>query len=224
MKFVVPEWEQVLVYRDGQFERALGPGRHRLARRRRGWQRIVLRPRLLTVPVQEVLTHDGLSVKISLLVTVRVTEPRLWTEAVQDPDAFLYAALQVALREEVAARTLEALLADRTGVPDRMRAAVAQAAAATGVAVDALALRDVVVPAEVRRAAAAVVTARAEGQAALEKARSEVAATRALANAARLVETHPGLLQLRTLQAVEAGGATVVLSTAPGAATARATS
>jgi hypothetical protein len=69
-----------------------------------------------------------------------------------------------------------------------------------------------------------VVTARSEGLAALERARAEVAATRALANAAKMVETHPGLLQLRTLQAVEAGGATVVLSAEPGAATARATS
>ena len=42
--------------------------------------------------------------------------------------------------------------------------------------------------------------------------RSEVAATRALANAARMVAEHPGLLQLRTLQAVGAGGATVVLT------------
>jgi regulator of protease activity HflC (stomatin/prohibitin superfamily) len=98
------------------------------------------------------------------------------------------------------------------------------AAVRAGLAVDALALRDVVVPNEIRRAAAAVVTARSEGLAALERARAEVAATRALANAAKMVETHPGLLQLRTLQAVEAGGATVVLSAEPGAATARATS
>lgn len=68
------------------------------------------------------------------------------------------------------------------------------------------------VPAELRHAAAEVATARARGLAALERARSEVAATRALANAARLVAEHPGLLQLRTLQAVEAGGATVVLT------------
>jgi hypothetical protein len=59
--------------------------------------------------------------------------------------------------------------------------------------------------------------ARSEGQAALERARSEVAATRALATAAKLAETHPGLLELRTLQAVEAGGATVVLSADPSA-------
>jgi hypothetical protein len=46
----------------------------------------------------------------------------------------------------------------------------------------------------------------------LERARSEVATTRALANAARMIAEQPALLQLRTLQAVEAGGATVVLT------------
>jgi regulator of protease activity HflC (stomatin/prohibitin superfamily) len=78
--------------------------------------------------------------------------------------------------------------------------------------IDSLALRDVMVPAELRGAAAEVSTARAQGRVTLERARSEVAATRALANAARMIADQPALLQLRTLQAVEAGGATVVLT------------
>lgn len=216
MRIVVQEWERVLVYRDGRFATELPPGRHRLpwwGWRRRYTARVSVRPRLLVVGMQEVLTGDGLSVKVSLTSTVRVVAARTWHEAVEDPTAFLYTALQVALREAVAARTLDELLADRSEVPEQMRSAVAGTAAAVGLAVDALALRDVVVPAELRRAAAEVATARAQGLAALERARSEVAATRALANAAKLVDTHPGLLQLRTLQAVEVGGATVVLTT-----------
>jgi hypothetical protein len=62
-----------------------------------------------------------------------------------------------------------------------------------------------------------VATARAAGQAALERARGQTAALRSLANAARLAQDVPALLQLRTLQAVEAGGATVVLRTDAGA-------
>lgn len=224
MRVVVNEWERVLVYRDGRFETELGPGRHRVPRRRRRHVRVLVRPRLVVCPVQEVLTQDGLSVKISLTMSVRVAEPRTWHEAFENPDDVLYAALQVALRDEVAVRTLETVVTDRHEIPERMRAAVAPAAAQAGLAVDALAVRDVIVPNEIKRAAAAVVTARSEGLAALERARAEVAATRALANAAKMVETHPGLLQLRTLQAVEAGGATVVLSAEPGTATARATS
>lgn len=224
MRIVVQEWERVLVYKDGRFERELGPGRHRTPLRRRRRVRAELRPRLVVAPVQEVLTGDGLAVKVSLTMQVRVRDARVWHEAFANPEDVLHAAVQVALRDEVAARTLDELLAERASLPERMLPAVAGAAAAAGLAVDALAVRDVVVPVELRRAAAAVVTARAEGVAALERARSEVAATRALANAARMVADHPGILQLRTLQAVEAGGATVVLSTEPGTATARATS
>jgi regulator of protease activity HflC (stomatin/prohibitin superfamily) len=166
------------------------------------------------VPTQEVLTSDGLSVKASLTVASRVIDPRRWHEAVDGADGFLYAALQVALREAVAERTLEELIAARGTLPDEVRERVAGTAAEFGFGIDSLALRDVMVPAELRRAAAEVVIARSQGQAALERARSEVAAARAMANAAKLVTEQPGLLQLRTLQAIEAGGATVVLTTA----------
>ncbi len=82
-----------------------------------------------------------------------------------------------------------------------------------GIALEDVALRDVMLPTELRRAATEAATARAHGLAALERARGEVASTRALANAAKMMADNPGLLQLRTLQAVEAGGATVVLTT-----------
>lgn len=216
MRIVVQEWERVLLYRDGRFEEILGAGRHRRLRWRRRRVHVVVRPRLLVVPGQEVLTADGLSVKVSLTVAVRTSDPRCWHESVEDADGFVYAALQIALREAVAARTLDELLAARGSLPDDVRARVETAAEAVGVEIDSLSLRDVMVPAELRRAAAEVATARAQGQAALERARSEVAATRALANAARMVAEQPALLQLRTLQAVEAGGATVVLTTGSG--------
>lgn len=220
MRIVVEEWERVLAYRDGRLVAVLTPGRHRRPRRRHRFVRVAVRPRLLVVPGQEVLTADGLTVRVSLFATCATTDPRRWHEAVQDADAFVYAALQVALREAVAGRTLDELMTDRGSLPSAVREPVAARAAAVGVTVTDVALRDVMVPAELRRAAAEVATARAQGQASLERARSEVAATRALANAARMVADQPALLQLRTLQAVEAGGATVVLTTAPGGSTA----
>ncbi len=213
MRIVVEEWERVLLYRDGRFEEELGAGRHR----RRRWRRRVVvqsvRPRLLTVPGQEVLTSDGLSVKVSLLVQTRVVDARRWHEAVDNPDAFVYGALQVAVRVAVAARTLDELLAARAELGAELAAAAAPTAAEVGSAIDEVAVRDVMVPTEVRRAATEAASARAHGLAALERARGEVAATRALANAAKMVADNPALLQLRTLQAVESGGATVILTT-----------
>jgi regulator of protease activity HflC (stomatin/prohibitin superfamily) len=128
----------------------------------------------------------------------------------------VYTAVQIALREAVSRRTLDELLTARGSLGEEMHEPVQATAETVGVAVEGIAVRDVMVPAELRRAAAEVATARAQGLAALERARSEVAATRALANAAKMVAEQPALLQLRTLQAVEAGGATVVLTTDSG--------
>lgn len=154
---------------------------------------------------------DGLSVKVSLTAVVRSADPRRWHEAVEAPDDFVYTALQIALREVVSRRSLDDLLQARAALSDEIAEPVRTTAQTVGVEVESLAVRDVMVPSELRRAAADVAAARAHGLASLERARSEVAATRALANAARILSEQPGLLQLRTLQAIEAGGATVVL-------------
>jgi regulator of protease activity HflC (stomatin/prohibitin superfamily) len=67
-------------------------------------------------------------------------------------------------------------------------------------------------PGEMKKAFAQVVKAQKDGQAALEKARGETAALRSLANAARMMDDNPNLLQLRALQALaDSGGNTLVL-------------
>lgn len=67
-------------------------------------------------------------------------------------------------------------------------------------------------PGNLKQMFAQVVKARKEGQAALEKARGETAALRNLANAAKMIESHPNLLNLRLLQSVgESSGNTLVL-------------
>jgi regulator of protease activity HflC (stomatin/prohibitin superfamily) len=219
VRIVVQEWERVLLYRDGRLREELPPGRHRRWRWRTRAVRVTVRPRLIPVAGQEVLTSDGLSVKVSLLVRSRVSSPQRWFEAVENPEAFVYGALQVALRVAVAARTLDELLAARGELGAELVAAAAPTAADVGIEVEAADVRDVMVPTEVRRAATEAATARAHGLAALERARGEVASARALANAARMIADNPALLQLRTLQAVEAGGATVVLTTEGAAGT-----
>jgi len=211
----VQEWERVLIYRDGRFQEPLEAGRHRRFRRRRKTVRVIVRPRLVTVPAQEVLTSEGLSVKISLTAVCRTHEPWTWHEAVEDPDSFLYSAMQIGLRDAVAARSLDTLTADRSVVGDEVMAAAASAAGQVGISLESVAVRDLMLPAEVRKAATEVAVTRSQGLAALERARSEVAATRALVNAAKVCADNPALLQLRMLQAVEAGGATVVLNGSP---------
>ena len=66
-------------------------------------------------------------------------------------------------------------------------------------------VKDVVLPSEIRAAYAELVTARQRGQVQLETARAETAALRSMANAAKLLDDHPALAQLRLVQAAPYG-------------------
>jgi regulator of protease activity HflC (stomatin/prohibitin superfamily) len=75
-------------------------------------------------------------------------------------------------------------------------------------------VKDVMFPADLKRAFAEVLKAKQEGQAALERARGESASLRNLANAADVLEGNPALMNLRLIQSLSAaqnGGNTLVL-------------
>jgi hypothetical protein len=93
--------------------------------------------------------------------------------------------------------------------------AAAARAAEIGVDILEVQVRDVMLPGEVKRSYAAVLVARKEGEAALERARAETAALRSLANAGRTVADNPGLLQLRILQELGASSGNTVVFGAP---------
>lgn len=207
----VMEYERVVRFVDGRLTDVLGPGRHEYRARRTVLHRVDLRPKLLTVPGQEVLSSDGVAVRISVLVRVAVVDPVLAVSAAQDPNAEVYAQLQQALRAAVAERTVETLLDARATLGEVLAAAVSTPAAAVGLAVRDVAVRDVMLPGELRKAYGDVLLARQRGLAELERVRAEGAALRALANSARLLDEHPALLRLRTLQAAEVAGAKLVI-------------
>ncbi len=73
-------------------------------------------------------------------------------------------------------------------------------------------LKDIMFPGKLKEIFAQVVNARKGGLAALEKARGETAALRSLANAAKMIEGNPNLMQLRLVQSLgEASGNTLIL-------------
>ena len=61
-------------------------------------------------------------------------------------------------------------------------------------------IKDIMFPGELKKIFAQEIRARKEGLAMLEKARGETAALRNLANAAKMVQDNPALLQLRMLE------------------------
>ncbi len=213
---VIFEHQRGLLYHNGQFRRVLPPGAYRLRAPTYTINTLDLRPVMLTISGQEVLSADTITIKASLVAQYAISDPLAATQSSQSYHEALYAALQVALREVIATRSLETLLAERAALGVAMQALVAPSAAALGLNLLAVQLKDFGLPADLKRAYAQVVTAQKDGLAALERARGESAALRNLANTARLLDDHPSLLQLRALVALGAQpGNSVVFNVPP---------
>ena len=212
--FCVPEGYAGLLYRHGLYVRRNNAGRH--VTWGRGWtiKLIDVRKASLLVAGQEVLTADNVSLKVSLLVTYQVTDPVKAAHSTQNWLGDLYNATQLALRAVVNSIGVEALLNQRLEIGTQLVARVLPEAIGIGASVLAIEVKDVMLPADLKRAFADVLKAKQEGQAALERARAESASLRNLANAARVLEGNPALMNLRLIQSLAAAqhnGHTLVL-------------
>jgi regulator of protease activity HflC (stomatin/prohibitin superfamily) len=213
-EFIVPEGYAGLLYRHGKFIELLAAGRHVR------WGRNVTisasdnRKTSIAVAGQEVLTTDNIAVKLSLLVTYQVADAVKAAHDTQSWYTDLYNAAQLALRSVVSGVAAEALLTQRLDIAPQLLARVQPDAAKIGLTVHAVEVKDVMLPAELKRAFGDVLKAKQEGQAALERARGESASLRNLANAARVLEGNPALMNLRVLQSLataQNAGNTLVL-------------
>lgn len=109
-KFVIAESHTGLLYRHGVFVRLINAGRHIVWGF--GWTLITmdLRKTSVVVPSQDVLTADGVGLKLSVLVTYQLTDAAKAAHETQNWLGDLYNAAQLALRATVGAVTIEALL------------------------------------------------------------------------------------------------------------------
>ncbi|QGF23608.1 SPFH domain-containing protein [Raineyella fluvialis] len=208
-RVTVDPWERAVTHRDGVIGEELGPGRYRLPRRTRAMI-LDLRSRQLVVNAQEILTADAVSVRVSAVAEVSVSDASVAVTESPDCDAVLYQAIQMALREAITTRTLAEVLADRAAISLTLLTPAQSAATRVGLDVSMVAVRDLTVNQDARAVLAEVALEAQRSKAVLERARSEVAATRAMANAARILADNPALLQLRMAQSP---GATVVVNT-----------
>jgi len=212
--FLVPEGYAGLLYQRGKFVEVLRAGEHVRWGRKFTLGVSDLRKTSVLVAGQEVLSADNVGLKASLLVTYQVVDPAKAAHETQRWHSDLYNAAQVALRAVAGGATIEALLGQRLDLGAQLLARVKVDAEKIGVSVLGVEVRDVTLPNDLKRAFADVLKAKQEGQAALERARGESAALRNLANAARVLEGNPALMNLRLMQSLTAAqhaGNTLVL-------------
>jgi regulator of protease activity HflC (stomatin/prohibitin superfamily) len=216
---VLRETEAGLLYINGRYARTLEAGRHRFFAwpfRRVDVTRVDTRRQPLPIAGQEMLTADGLSVRLNVAAEFRVVDAATTVHTVADFRLSLYTALQIVLRDEVQSRTLDALLADRSALGSALLERGRPEAGALGLELTRAGVKDVILSGDVKRMLSQEIEAQRAGRAALVAAREEVAATRARANTAQLLANNPVLLRLREIEALaqvaDGDGNTVVLA------------
>jgi len=193
-----------LLYLDNRFARTLPPGKYGF------WSAagprvdaVDLRRQTLDIAGQEILTRDKVTLRVNISADYQVEDPVLAAQVAKDPAAHLYRALQFAVRQTLGRRTLEDVLADKTDVDESVAEDVRAAMTACGLRVGVIALKDIILPGEIRDILNQVVAAEKQAQANLIRRREETAATRSLLNTARLMEDNPLLVRLKELETLE---------------------
>lgn len=198
-----PEGSVALRYVDGALDAVLPPGRHAAwtVLHKVSFAVIDLRERLLTVNGQEVLSKDRVSLRLNLSASFMVRDPKRLATVARAPDEVVYLAMQLAAREAVSSRTLDELLADREGVAGTVQADVRDKAAAVGLELTGFGFKDVILPGEMKTLLNRVIEAQKEAEANVILRREETAATRSLAQTAKVLAENPLLVRLKELEA-----------------------
>ncbi len=215
-RVVIFEHERGVVYKQGKFHRVLQPGSYWLYARVEKLQKVDIRARFITIPGQDVLSSDNISVKVSVAINFRVDDPFKALNSSFNYSESLYSILQLELRGLFGSTPIDELLVNRKHIGDALFEKSKDKAAELGLVLLSADIKDIMLPGDLKNIFAKIINARNEGLAALERARGESAALRNLANTAKLLENNPALLQLRILHALESkSGNTIILSTSP---------
>jgi regulator of protease activity HflC (stomatin/prohibitin superfamily) len=217
-RITIYEYQKGLRYTKGRYTGTLGPGQYWIICSVSSIVPVDIRPEFITIQGQDVLSADGVTLKVSLAAEFQVVDPHLAVNKNLNFRTSLYLHLQMALRELVGKEKIDVLLENRSNISGKLMELTQPKANDLGLKLMSADVKDIMFPGEMKKAFAQVVKAQKEGQAALERARGETAALRSLANAARAMDDNPNLLQLRALQALaDSSGNSLVLGLPNGA-------
>jgi len=205
MQVEVPEGHTGILTVEGVFRGQLAPGAHAFWRAGPAVavRQVDLRQRTHEVTGQEILTRDRVTIRVNLSADFRVVDPVKAVSTVRDFEAALHKALQLAFRRTLGALTLDRLLAEKVGVDTGAAEAVRAEMAGIGIEVGEIALKDVILPGEMREILTAVVAAEKQAEANVIRRREETNATRSLLNTAKVMAENPVMLRLKELEALE---------------------
>src|SRR5437660_7482469 len=197
---VVQQYERGVIFVLGRLIGAKGPGLFLVPPLISRMSKVDLRIVTLTVPPQEVITRDNVTIKVTAVLYFYVVDP---VAAVVNVVNFNQATTQIGqttLRNVLGQSELDELLAERKKINGDPQDIIDEQTEQWGVKVTADEIKDVELPATMQRAMAKKAEAEREKRAKVIHAQGELLASTQLAQAAEVIGSQPAALQLRYLQ------------------------
>jgi regulator of protease activity HflC (stomatin/prohibitin superfamily) len=170
------------------------------------FQRIIkvdIRTNTIDIPKQEVITKDNVTVNVDAVVYFRVVDPG---KAILETQNYIYASsqfAQAALRDVTGNVELDSLLGKRDEVSNQIKEIVDSQSEKWGIDVEVVKIQNIELPQDMKRAMAKQAEAERERRAVIITAEGEKSAAAAVADAAKMLTSVPGGINIRTLQTLE---------------------
>jgi regulator of protease activity HflC (stomatin/prohibitin superfamily) len=197
---VVQQYERGVIFVLGKLTGAKGPGIFLVPPFITRMTKVDLRVVTLTVPPQEVISRDNVTIKVTAVIYFYVVDP---VAAVVNVMNYMQATTQIGqttLRNVLGQSELDELLSQRNKINRELQTIIDEHTERWGVKVTAVEIKDVELPASMQRAMAKQAEAEREKRAKIIHAEGEWQASAQLAKAAQVIGSQPATLQLRYLQ------------------------
>jgi len=198
----INQYDRGVKFTFGKFSKIMNPGWRLVFPIIQFYKKVDMRIKAVDVPDQEAITKDNISVSVNAVIYYQVSDAQ---KAVIEVEDYFYAVSQLAqttMRNVVGEVDLDELLANRESIAEKIRSVIDIASDSWGIKVDAVELKDVKLPEEMKRVIGKQAEAEREKRAVIIKAEGEVTASINLAKAANTLATSNGALHLRTLQTI----------------------
>lgn len=146
------EYERGVFFRFGKFNYVASPGIHLWFPIFDSYQRVDMRIFRVHVPVQPVITNDNITVKVSVVFMVRVTDAKKAVLEVKDYKNEITDLSSAELRNAVSKYSLQEVLDETDKIHDQMVAAIERIASSWGLQLARLAVETIEIPPEIKNA------------------------------------------------------------------------
>jgi regulator of protease activity HflC (stomatin/prohibitin superfamily) len=158
---------------------------------------------VVSVPAQETITRDNVTLKVDAVVYYRVVDPLKAIINVQNYQVAVSQVAQTSLRAVTGRSNMDTLLSEREHINAELKDVIdAPTEGPWGIRVERVEVKDISLPESMKRSMSRQAEAERERRARIISADGEYQASKKLAQAASVMAADPAALQLRLLQTV----------------------